>query len=160
MVPADFVSPSITVQVLADNEAVVSLNGTEIGRQPHFVYAGPELVNFQTISTFPWSNSSDFVDGVNTLSIANLDYGGANGVNFKAVVTYDTAPEPCSPGTYDNGSGCVEANPGYYVPVSGATEQTPCAPGTYQPNAGSVNCIPAEAGHYVDATAAAMQIDC
>jgi len=158
--PTDFVSPSITVQVLADNEAVVSLNGTEIGRQPHFVYSGPELVNFQTISTFPWSAPSDFVAGANTLSIANIDYGGPNGVDFKAVVTYDTAPEPCSPGTYDNGSGCVQADPGYYVPVSGATEQTPCAPGTYQSDAGSVNCIPAEAGHYVDVTAAAMQIDC
>ncbi|HET6822479.1 MAG TPA: PxKF domain-containing protein [Anaerolineales bacterium] len=158
--PANFVSPSITVQVLADNEAVVSLNGTEIGRQPHFVFSGPELVNFQTISTFPWSNSSDFVDGVNSLSIANLDYGGANGVDFKAVVMYDTAPEPCTPGMYNNGNGCVEADPGYYVPVSGATEQTPCALGTYQPNAGAVSCILADPGHYVDVTAAVMQIDC
>jgi len=158
--PAGFVSPSITVEVLADNEAVVSLNGTEIGRQPHFVFSGPELVNFQTISSFAWSTPSDFVDGVNTLSIANLDYGGSNGVDFKTVVTYDTAPEPCTPGMYNNGSGCVNADPGYYVPVAGATEQTPCALGTYQPNAGSISCIPAEPGHYVDVAVAAMQIDC
>jgi hypothetical protein len=158
--PAGFVSPSITVQVLADNEAIVSLNGTEIGRQPHFDFYGPELVNFQTISTFSWSTSSDFIVGLNTLSIANIDYDVDNGVDFKVVITYDTAPVPCSPGTYDNGSGCVEADPGYYVAVSAATEQIPCAPGTFQPNAGSINCIPASPGHYVDVTAAAMQIDC
>jgi hypothetical protein len=156
--PAGFVSAAITVQVLADNEAIVSLNGTEIGRQPHFVYSGPELVNFQTISTFSWSTSSDFMVGENTLSIANIDYDSTNGVNFKAVITYDTAP--CSPGTYNNGTECVDADPGYYVPVSGATEQTPCAPGTYQPNASSVSCIPTDAGHYVDVSGAVMQIDC
>ena len=158
--PAEFVSPTITFQVLADNEAVVSLNGTEIGRQPHFVYSGPELVNFQTISTFTWSTSSDFIVGENNLSIVNIDYDSTNGVNFKIVVTYDTGPELCSPGTYNNGSGCVDAAPGYYVPVAGATSQTPCALGTYQPNAGAVSCIAAEPGHYVDVTAAVMQIDC
>ncbi len=158
--PEGFVSPAITIQVLADNEAIVSLNGTEIGRQPHFTFSGPEVVNFQTISTFPWSTSSDFVVGLNTLSIVNIDYDQPNGVNFKAVITYDTAPDPCSPGSYDNGSGCVNADPGHYVPVSGATEQTPCAPGTYQPNTGSVSCLPASPGHYVDVTAAAIQIDC
>lgn len=155
--PAGFVSPSITVEVLADNQAIISLNGREIGRQPN-VQGQFEQVNFQTISTFSWSTASDFVVGVNTLSIANRDYGGPNGVNFKAVVTYDTAP--CTLGTYDNGSGCVNADPGYYVPVSGATEQTPCALGTYQPNAGAVSCILADPGHYVDVTAAVMQIDC
>jgi hypothetical protein len=155
--PAGFVSPSITVEVLADNQAIISLNGREIGRQPN-VQGQFEQVNFQTISTFSWSTASDFVVGVNTLSIANRDYGGPNGVNFKAVVTYDTAL--CSPGTYDNGSGCVDASPGYYVPVAGATSQTPCDVGYYQPNAGAVSCIAAEAGHFVDVTAAAMQIDC
>ena len=160
--PAGFVSPSITVQVLADNQAIVSLNGTEIGRQPD-TRNSPELqlVNFQTISTFPWSTPSDFVVGLNTLTITNIDYCcSPNGVDFKAVITYDTAPEPCSLGTYDNGTGCVQAAPGYYVPVSGATSQTPCALGTYQPNAGSISCISAEPGHYVDVTAAIMQIDC
>jgi hypothetical protein len=153
--PSGFVSPSITVEVLADNRAVVSLNGTEIGRQTDSI--AMQYVNFQTISTFSWSTSSDFVVGENTLSIANTDYDQPNGVNFKAIITYDTL---CSPGTYENGSGCMAADPGYYVPVAGATEQTPCALGTYQPNAGSVSCIAAEPGHYVDVTAAAMQIDC
>jgi hypothetical protein len=157
--PAGFVSPSITVEILADNEAVVRLNGTEIGRQPN-VQGQFEEVNFQTISTFSWFTASDFVVGVNTLSIANRDYGGPNGVNFKIVVTYDTAPEPCSPGTYDNGSGCVNADPGYYVSVSGATEQTPCALGTYQPNAGSTSCNLASPGHFADVTGMVMQIDC
>ena len=158
--PAGFVSPSISVQVLADNEAIVILNGTEIGRQPHFVTYEGSAVNFLTISTFSWSTSSDFVAGENTLSIVNIDYDSTNGLDFKAVVTYDTGPELCSPGTYNNGSGCVNADPGYYVPVTGATEQTPCALGTYQPNAGSASCILAEPGHYVDVAAAVMQIDC
>ena len=91
--PAGFVSPSISVQVLADNEAIVILNGTEIGRQPHFVTYEGSAVNFLTISTFSWSTSSDFVAGENTLSIVNIDYDSTNGLNFKAVVTYDTGPE-------------------------------------------------------------------
>jgi hypothetical protein len=82
----------------------------------------------------------------------------AGGYHNLAIVP--TAPVSCPAGQYNNGSGCVDANPGYYVPVPGAAEQTPCAPGTYQPNAGSVSCILAEAGHYVAVTGAVMQIDC
>jgi hypothetical protein len=43
----------------------------------------------------------------------------------------------CSVGQFDNGSGCVNAAPGHYVSVAGATEQTPCDVGYYQPNAGA-----------------------
>ena len=68
--------------------------------------------------------------------------------------------EPCPAGTYDNGTACVNADPGYFVATAGATSQTPCPPGFYQPNAGSTSCIPAEPGYYVDTTAAIAQIAC
>jgi hypothetical protein len=88
-----------------------------------------------------------------------LDQGVSAGftVRFESIIITSA---PCPAGQFDNGSGCVDASPGYYVPAPGATEQTPCAPGMYQPNAGSVSCIPASPGHYVDVTAAAMPIDC
>jgi hypothetical protein len=66
----------------------------------------------------------------------------------------------CPAGKYDNGSGCVAVDPGYYVPVAGATEQTPCAQGYYQPAEGSVSCIAASPGYYVDTTGATEQTMC
>ncbi len=66
----------------------------------------------------------------------------------------------CPAGQYDNGSGCVDADPGYYVDVAGATEQTPCPVGTFQPVAGSISCDPATPGHYVDTTASVAQTAC
>ena len=66
----------------------------------------------------------------------------------------------CPAGKYDNGSGCVDADPGYYVPASGATEQLPCPVGTYQPNSGSTSCDPADPGYYVDTVGSVAQTAC
>ncbi len=55
----------------------------------------------------------------------------------------------CSPGSYDNGSGCVAADPGYYVPEAGATAQIACSPGFYQPNSEQISCLTAPLGRYV-----------
>jgi CSLREA domain-containing protein len=66
----------------------------------------------------------------------------------------------CEAGSYDNGTECVPADPGHYVPGAGATDQTPCAPGSYQPNSGATNCNLASPGYYVDVTAAVAQIAC
>ena len=66
----------------------------------------------------------------------------------------------CPAGRYDNGTGCVPADPGYYVPVAGATSQTPCEIGSYQPSSGATSCDPATPGHYVDTTGSASQMEC
>ncbi len=82
--PDCFASPAVTIQVLADNAATLFLNGTQVGQQPQSALPA----NFQAISTFTWSGASDFRSGANSLTIANVDYGAVNGVDFQAVVTY------------------------------------------------------------------------
>jgi hypothetical protein len=79
---------------------------------------------------------------------------------FHSLAIVQNAPAPCPAGQYNNGSGCVNAGPGYYVAVSGATEQTPCAPGTFQPLSGAVSCNMAPAGSYVNTVGAAEATLC
>lgn len=66
----------------------------------------------------------------------------------------------CPAGRYDNGTGCVPADPGYYVPVAGATSQIPCLAGYYQDQAGATSCKPASAGSYVSTTGATSATFC
>ena len=47
----------------------------------------------------------------------------------------------CQPGYYDDGTICKAADPGYYVPAPGATQQLPCSPGTTSGGAASA-CVP------------------
>ena len=47
----------------------------------------------------------------------------------------------CQPGYYDNGTICKAADPGFYVPGPGATQQLPCPPGTTSPSGASA-CVP------------------
>ena len=56
-------------------------------------------------------------------------------INFGAVDigAFESQEQLCPAGQYDDGTGCVPADPGYYVPVAGATEQTPCPAGKFQP---------------------------
>jgi hypothetical protein len=86
--PAGYSSPSIAVNVFADNAATVFLNGTQIGQQPQ----SDNHANYGALgapaSSFPWSGASAFHSGANTLRIANVDFGSVNGVDFQAVVTY------------------------------------------------------------------------
>ena len=71
-----------------------------------------------------------------------------------------SATVTCSAGSYFNGSACVPASPGYYVPSSGATSETACPAGTYQPNSGAASCINADPGHYVPSSGQASQTAC
>ena len=73
-----------------------------------------------------------------------------------------TAQDPveCPAGQYDNGSGCVDAAPGHYVPEANATEQSACLLGRYQPSSGATSCLVADPGHFVDTTAAVAQTAC
>jgi len=69
-------------------------------------------------------------------------------------------PLSCPAGTYDNGSGCVAADPGYYVPDPGSTSETPCLAGTYQDQTGAASCKLADPGYYVDTVGAVAQTMC
>lgn len=82
--PNCYASPTISVQVLADNAATLFVNGNQFGQQPQL----PLFPNFQAISTFALSAASAFHSGANTLTVMNADYGIVNGIDFKAVVTY------------------------------------------------------------------------
>ena len=84
--PAGFSSPSISVQLLADNAGTVLLNGVQIGQQPQV----DTETNFNTVSTFTNDTAANFHGGSNTLTIVNADFGSTNGIAFKAVVTYGT----------------------------------------------------------------------
>lgn len=73
-----------------------------------------------------------------------------------------TAQDPveCPAGQYDNGSSCVDADPGHYVPEANATGQIACPLGMYQPASGATSCFVAEPGHFVDTIAAVTQTAC
>ena len=62
----------------------------------------------------------------------------------------------CSPGFYDpaNGSNCVAADAGYYVPTAGATAQIAAPPGRFVPAAAATVAILATPGHYVPTSGA------
>ncbi len=90
VLPGCYASPSISVQVLADNAATLFLNGTKFGQQLPQADFPP---NYQVISTFAVSSASAFHSAANTLTIENVDFGvtnglDPNGIDFKAVVTY------------------------------------------------------------------------
>lgn len=83
--PVHATAARITVTVLADNQASVSINGLEFGRQVDRLgtenYAGSP-------ATFSTSFTPD-ADGKGRLRVTLWDGGGALGVHFHAVVTYD-----------------------------------------------------------------------
>jgi hypothetical protein len=91
--PPGFASPSLSISVLADDAATVLLNGHQVGQQPQ----NKGSKNYQNVGSF--STTSFFVVGTNTLTVSNIDYGGSNGVDFSATVTYspDTTPPVASP---------------------------------------------------------------
>ncbi|MEO8108151.1 MAG: YDG domain-containing protein [Actinomycetes bacterium] len=87
-------SASISVDVLADNSATLYLNDSLLGSQP--ASDGTQFKNFDGTEhwTFPTSQLGWFRRGDNTLKIVNTDgdEGVANGIDFKATVTYTPVP--------------------------------------------------------------------
>ncbi len=84
----------------------------------------------------------------------------ASGTMSAAADGSPTVDVACVAGFYDNGSGCVPADPGYFVALDGAIAQTACPIGKYQPDAGAASCIDASAGYYVDFAGASSQSAC
>jgi hypothetical protein len=99
-------------------------------------------------------------DGQRTIPVDLTGVTAIAAGSYHSLAIVQAAPEPCPAGQYNNGSGCVNAEPGYYVAATGATEQTPCALGTFQPHSGAVSCNLAPAGYYVDVEAALAAIAC
>ena len=65
----------------------------------------------------------------------------------------------CDPGSYDpDGNGCILAEPGYYVPSSGATSQTAADPGFYVSDFEAVDQTIVPAGSYTDQPASTAPI--
>lgn len=93
--PAGFSNPSLSVDVHADNAAIVYLNGVEIGRHPchgTFTCEGGEFSG--PPETFYTTNPAPFQVGANTLQFDLWDFGVAAGLDYLATVTYtsDTTP--------------------------------------------------------------------
>jgi len=97
-----------------------------------------------------WTMDPDGSDLIRITNNTDSDLGTSWGV----------VPIVCPAGKYNNGSGCVDADPGYFVATAGATEQTPCPVGRYQPLAGQVGCFAAQAGNFVANTASIAQTPC
>lgn len=74
--------------------------------------------------------------------------------------------EPCNPcveGTYQPDSGqmmCLDADPGNFVDITGATAQTQCTAGAFQPNSGSSACNLAQPGFFVPLAGSPDQTAC
>ena len=90
--PAGFKTPSLTVQVYADNVATIFLNGTQIGQQP-FVEYPP---NFQggPPSSFTTTEQSLFGAGVNLLEFEIYNYCCGTGFDYLAVVSFTPTQVP------------------------------------------------------------------
>jgi DNA-binding SARP family transcriptional activator len=83
--PPDAASASIAIGVLADNRAIVSVNGVEIGRQA-------DSLDQWNFSGKPTSMAATFVPdptGTNRLRVTLWDGKGVTGLNYRAFVRFD-----------------------------------------------------------------------
>lgn len=87
--PSNAASATITITVLADNQAIVAINGVEFGRQAERLapwnHGGPPATFATTFLPDP--------SGVNRLRVTLWDGGGAAALNFRGLVSYDTEPD-------------------------------------------------------------------
>lgn len=87
--PSDAVSATISITLLADNQAIVAINGVEFGRQADrdapWNHGGPPMTFATTFLPDP--------SGVNRLRVTLWDGGGAAGLNYRALVTHDDGKE-------------------------------------------------------------------
>ena len=109
--------------------------------------------------TFQMSDLNQLVDyqNVDGFSLVFSDIPAYSTIHVDSMVIRS---ELCPAGQYDNGTSCVDAPPGYYVPAPGATSAIPCPVGTYQDQAGSTSCDPAPAGSYVSTIGAVSATLC
>jgi DNA-binding SARP family transcriptional activator len=95
--PRSAVSATISVAVHVDNWVIVRINGMEFGRHDNRVdgshFAGEASVFRKTFSPDP--------SGTNRLQIVLLDGGGAGGLHYDAVVTFELVADADGDGVAD-----------------------------------------------------------
>jgi DNA-binding SARP family transcriptional activator len=74
----------VTIGVLADNQAIVEMNGIEFGRQPRISQEG----NFAGRASMFATTFLPDPSGINRLRVTLWDGGGVLGLNFRAFVRY------------------------------------------------------------------------
>ena len=83
--PPDVTTASLSIAVLADNQAIVTINGREFGRQTDSLsqdnFAGQPTTFATTFTPDP--------SGTNRLRVSLWDGGGAGGLNYRAYVTFN-----------------------------------------------------------------------
>lgn len=88
--PPEATAARISISVLADNQAAVAINGVEFGRHSDSIapgnYGGPAQTFGTTFLPDPQGN--------NRLHVTLWDGGGALGLQYHAVVTYQTFLDP------------------------------------------------------------------
>ncbi len=88
--PANAASATISITLLADNQAIVAINGVEFGRQRDRLapwnHGGPPTTFATTFLPDP--------SGVNRLRVTLWDGGGAAALNYRAFVSHDTKQGP------------------------------------------------------------------
>ncbi|MBK7393685.1 MAG: VCBS repeat-containing protein [Chloracidobacterium sp.] len=136
------VTNSLTLTGTAGN--ILSLRSTTDGTYWNIQVPTTRTVNYVNVK------DSDNTTGVLVNPTNSVEAG--HNVNWFPLV--------CPAGKYFNGSACVDADPGYYVPTFGQTSQTPCAAGTFQPDSGAISCNDATPGHFVSGTAQIAQTPC
>lgn len=90
--PAGSMAATVTIDVLADNQARVSINGILFGVQPP-----SEMSNFMGPAHSFTTTFTPDSSGTNRLTITFVDEGGALGLNYRAKVSYARAPTPADP---------------------------------------------------------------
>ncbi len=137
-VPAGVSSPSLSVDVLADNcLTAISLNGSSFGSEPCDLSNPNNTHDFSKVATF--KTTSSFVTGANTLSFAVLDGGTVAGLDFKATLTYSSGATGATASLSTDKTSIAMSGPNDAIsdiPLS-AFEPTPA--GTTPPN---VNGLP------------------
>lgn len=92
--PKDAEYGIVTVGVLADNQAIVEVNGVEFGRQPRVSQEG----NFDGRATMFATTFLPDPSGVNRLRVTLWDGGGILGLDFRAFIRYTRAKPADSSG--------------------------------------------------------------
>jgi hypothetical protein len=149
---------------LRSDGSLVSWGHNNYGQVSHT----PTGTGFVAVAAGGYHNVALRSDG-SLVSWGSNDYGQVSntptGTGFVAVAAggYHSVAlkaSPCPAGQYNDGTGCVNADPGHYVDTSGATAQTPCPAGFYQPNSGATSCLAAAAGNFVATEGATAQTPC
>ncbi len=117
---------------------------------------GQSTYTFQVLVNGDTTSEPDETFFVNITNVNGTFVGDGQG---QGTILNDDAAF-CPAGKYNNGSGCVNADPGHFVAAAGATAQSPCAPGYFQPNSGAIFCTRADAGFYAAGPAATEQLAC